>query len=239
MKIAILIPDRGDRPLFLKNCLRMLDIQIREFKKHEDAEFIIEIVKDEPLNDDCDITWRYRIGYNRLRNKNIDIIALIENDDWYSPEYLHTMVYEWKKSGKPDLFGTNYTIYYHIKMFKYFTMEHDDRSSAMSTLIRPDLDFKWCVDIDPFTDLHIWKTLKGVLFTPKNHICLGIKHGIGKCGGSSHLSRLERYIHHGIDDSKKWFLRENMDSESFKFYSEYFSDEILQLAKQDVASINL
>lgn len=223
MKIGVIIPDRGDRPRFLENCLRMLNKQTLKPD-------VIELVNNDMLtfdgdgyhvekNKDCDITWRYRTGYERLKNKGLDCILLWENDDWYHSAYIETMVREWKKAGKPEIFGTNYTIYYHIKLFAHFVMHHTTRSSAMSTLLKPDLNFTWCKDYEPYTDLHLWKTLKGVTFQPEKNICMGIKHGEGLCGGRCHIDRLEKFIN---KDPAKDFLRSNMDEESFNFYTTYF-----------------
>lgn len=72
---------------------------------------------------------RYRLGYERLRNKKIEVIALIENDDWYAPNYLETMYNKWLELDKPQLLGQSYTIYYHIKERAWFTMNHPERSS--------------------------------------------------------------------------------------------------------------
>lgn len=212
MRIAIIIPDRNDRPLFLENCLRMMRAQTL-CPDH------IEIVNDEPINDEYDITLRYRLGYDRLRRKGFDIIALIENDDWYAFDYLETMVRSWYSKGMPDLLGLNHTVYYNIKIRAYFTMHHTMRSSAMNTLIKPDLDFKWCADNEPYTDIHLWQTLKGEIITPKKLICMGIKHGIGKLGGKMHIDKLARYEH--LDLYSEW-LKSKLDEESFKFYSNYF-----------------
>ena len=216
VKIAVLIPDRNDRPLFLKNCLRMLEAQTLK-PDH------IELVNDVPLNDNCDITYRYRIGYERLRNKRFDIIAFIENDDWYSPAYLETMVNKWIELGKPDLLGTNYTIYYHLKLESYFTMKHDSRASAMNTLIKPDLNFPWCVDHEPYTDLHLWvrSGLNGIVFKPEQHISIGIKHGVGLTGGFCHTGKLDRYKENGVE-----LIKQTMDKESFDFYFNYFNNEV-------------
>lgn len=214
MKIAILIPDRNDRPQLLANCLRMMKAQTLQPN-------VIEIVNDEPLSDACDITTRYRIGYDRLRNKGIDVIALIENDDYYAPNYLETMVNAWVKFGNPKLLGLNYTIYYHLKHRAWFTMYHDTRSSAMNTLIKPDMDFNWGIESDPYTDIHVWNLLGGVVFKPDMHICLGIKHGTGKCGGHMHTTRDHMYLKHGTADPDHLFLKEHMSAECFNFYSSY------------------
>lgn len=231
MKIGVIIPDRNDRPRFLKNCLRMMAAQTMQPD-------IIEVVNDDFLkfdgdgykeeNNQPDITQRYRIGYDRLRGKDVDAILFIENDDWYHPDYIKTMILNWTYKGYPDLFGQNYTIYYHLKLFAWFTMRHETRSSAMNTLIKADLDFKWCPDNEAFTDTYLWNTIENrVIFTPDSHICMGMKHGIGLCGGKSHVDRLNRYeAPNGNPDYDKMFLKNVLDPESFEFYANYFNEPV-------------
>lgn len=220
MKVAVLIPDRGDRQTFLNNCLRMMKAQTLQPD-------LIEIVNDPPQTDGCDITWRYRTGYDRLRNKGYDVIAFIENDDWYSPIYLETMVNAWVENGRPNLFGTNSTIYYHVKLKAYFTMYHTTRASAMNTLIVPDLKFEWCKDSEPFTDSYLWQRLKlnGKVIKPKELISIGIKHGEGLCGGHMHNDRLFRFTDYGTQDPLSNFLKEKMDPNSFEFYSNFYKTQ--------------
>lgn len=216
MKIGIIIPDRNDRPLFLENCLRLIKSQTLQPE-------IIELVNYEAESESVDITQRYKRGYDALRNKGLDVIALMENDEWYSPDYLKIMCEGWDSFGRPDIFGTNYTIYYHIKLFAYFTMHHLTRSSAMSTLIKPDLNFEWCSDNEPYTDIHLWTRLRGVCFSPPSTICLGIKHGVGKCGGFAHTDKLHRYENElSTKDTNKEWLKSVVDEKSFEFYSNYF-----------------
>jgi hypothetical protein len=209
MKIAVLIPDRGDRPNFLRNCERMIENQTLK-------PTYMFVVDYPPKNDDCDITQRYRVGYESINKYDVDCILLMENDDYYSQSYIETMVNNWIKNGKPDIFGTDYTIYYHINERAHFTMNHSRRSSAMSTLIKPNLNIQWPKDNDPYTDIALWKQLKGITFRPDEIICIGIKHGVGKCGGKNHTCNMHRYIN---KDSNFEFLKQNMDSESFNFYT--------------------
>jgi hypothetical protein len=228
MKVGIIIPDRGDRPEFMRNCRRMLDV-MKEYAAGND--FLICIVNYYPFNEKADITPRYRMGYDYFRGKGVDCILLIENDDWYSPDYISIMLDEWIKRGKPDMLGHTYTVYFHLKLQKHFTFHHFERSSAMNTLIKPDLDLQWPADEDPYTDLFLWQqtTLNhaagaprkfvGEVFTPHKHICLGIKHGVGLCGGANHTTKLHRYTHENIK------LIDVMDHESYKFYSNYFNHE--------------
>lgn len=208
MNLAVLIPDRNDRPEFLKNCFRMMEAQTLK-PNH------IELVNDPPRNHHKDISWRYRTGYDRLRGKGFDLIAFIENDDWYSPEYFEMIIGYWKAAGRPDMFGTNYTYYYNLRLRKYFKFEHNDRASAMNTFIKPDLTFPWSRDEDPYTDIWLWHRsgLNGKLCFPKKIISVGIKHGVGLCGGFSHVDRLKNYK---TEDGG--FLKETLDEESFNFY---------------------
>lgn len=223
VRVAVLIPDRNDRPEFLKNCLRMVEAQSLQ-PVH------VELVNDVAVSERCDITWRYRIGYDRLRGKNFDVIALMENDDWYHPDYLKTMAEKWVAFGKPDILGTGYTIYYHLRLRAWFVMEHYRRASAMNTFIKPDLNFEWCADHEAYTDLHLWKlakgnihapaVLRGVVFKPERHIAIGMKHGSGLCGGLNHTDRLGRFK---FVDSDLSFLREHLDARSFEFYTSVVS----------------
>lgn len=222
MKVGIIIPDRGDRPAFMANCLRMMDNQTVKPER-------IVIMNYQPESNAVDITQRYRRGYMHLAGKGLDAILLIENDDWYASNYIETMLNAWKSHGKPAIFGTNYTVYYHIGLKKYYTMYHQERASAMNTLLKPDLrvlthENNWPADHEPYTDLHLWRLLNGYTFKPEHHISLGIKHGVGQCGGESHKTRLHRYNPpRGFDDINpgypNGFLKATLDPESFEFYN--------------------
>lgn len=226
MKVGVIIPDRGDRPEFTANCLRMMESQT--LKPH-----VIEHMCYPPLSDKPDITARYREGYARIGDK-VDVIAFIENDDWYHPRYLEIMTREWDRLGKPMLFGTNHTEYYHIGLRRTAKFYHSFLSQAMSTFILPAQEIKWCPDHESFTDTWLWHKYPGKIIDPlqlhEGPICLGIKHGIGKCGGRSHIDQLQNY---NLSDPKftwlKWAMRD--DPDGFTFYS-----VTMQPAAQDALS---
>jgi len=223
-KFAVLIPDRGDRPKLMKRCLEMINRQTIKPS-------LIEIVDFPPTNDEIDITKRYRMGYNSLSDLynngswiDFEVIFFIENDDFYAKNYFETMLNAWIEAGKPYLFGTTYTYYYHIGLKKGYKMHHVTRSSAMSTMIKPGLLFHWCQDSEPYTDIHLYSVIPYKLFTPEKIICIGIKHGIGKTGGHAHTTRLDAYdkLSTSFSDPEMKWLRENVDEESFRFYLEIF-----------------
>lgn len=216
IKIALLIPYRNDRPLFMENLRNMIKYQTLQPS-------IIEIVDYPAESDQVDITQRYKRGYEKLRNLGIDIISFMEVDDWYAPNYLEVMIAKWKEHGQPDLFGTAKTMYYHLQLKAYFMMEHHDRASAMNTFIKPDMNFPWPVDIEPFTDLHLWRTIPNrVVWMPDKWYSIGCKHGIGKTiAGGSHI--IDDRVRRRYINPDNGFLKETLDAESFEFYWNYFN----------------
>lgn len=205
MKIGVIIPDRRDRHKFLEHCKFMLSKQTMQ------PTFIDVINFDNPTNN-FDLTLRVRLGFNRLKN-NCDCVLIIENDDYYSDNYIETMVNKWVELGKPDLLGTDYTYYYHIFKKQYRKLVHKGRASLMNTLINSRLNVNWCDDDYIFLDLHLWKKHKGLTFTPEVPISVGIKHGIGLCGGSGHNRMILTE-----NDNRMEFLELLVDKESFNFY---------------------
>lgn len=206
MHLTCLIPTRGkERAGFLAHCLRLLNTQTRK----PDA---ILVVDHAPTSNEIDITQRYRIGYQAC--KNTDLIAFIEDDDYYAPEYLETMLNAYNGA---DIMGLNQTPYYHIFERKYFYQRHTTRAAAMSTFIKPNLDINWPKDSEPFTDLHIWEQIKKrhMVAPPHEGFAIGIKHGTTLTGASYHNTRMERYRFH--DPKMKW-LKEHTTKESFEFY---------------------
>lgn len=218
IKFGIIIPCRGDRPLFLNNLQRMMAAQTV-------APAHCHLIDYPPESEAKDITQRYRYGYDCARGAGLDVLFLIEVDDYYAPNYFETMLTAWIEAGSPPLFGTRKTIYYHLKLRKYYTMRHETRSSAMSTMIRPDLTFHWCADDQPYTDVHLYEMLPYKLFMPSEQpICIGIKHGVGLCGGEAHVTNLDAYDNMSTaktDPNLEW-LRSAMDPVSFEFYANYF-----------------
>lgn len=230
--IGVLIPTRGDRPQFLKRAKEMIG---RQTLKPD----MVEIVDDLPTSDKPDITRRYRIGCERLFSKGCDFILFWEDDDWYSSEYIETMFAKWMEHGKPSLFGIHDTRYYHVGIKKYLSMQHPGRASMMATAVgRGIIGVNWGDDNNPYTDMHIWKQVQGVTFTPDKKICLGIKHGIGLCGGAGHNANWQRY---DKDDKNGAFLKATV-GEDYDYYTSIspknnFRYELKQHSKRPFLSI--
>jgi hypothetical protein len=212
MKIATLTPTRNDREEFANECVLMMENQTIKVDIH--------LIDFEPTDAKKDISKRYRIGYEKLKNK-YDLIFLIEDDDYYCPTYIEYMIDFWRSYGEPDLLGLNHTTYYHLGLKKWFVMNHDVRSSAMNTMLKGGLKIDYPKDEDPYFDLHLWFNnthLSKQIVHIKEDICIGIKHGIGLCGGNNHTNQLDRFIN---DDSDLEWLKSKTDLRMFEFYKSF------------------
>jgi len=211
MKFAVVIPDRGDRPAFMANCLRMISPQVNK----EDIYIYREYLG---TDGQPDITEKYAKAYIDL-SPHYDLLFFIENDDWYRSDYIELMLKYYERAKSPDIFGIGYTMYYHLGLRKYFTFIHPSRASMMNTCLRtklPRLMAEWkngTAEPRKFLDMYLWNIIKGTTVSPPV-ISLGIKHGVGVAGGSGHNSLMERYI-----KEDNGFLKATLDEESFSFYN--------------------
>lgn len=213
MKTGILIPTRGDRPRFLE----FAKLQLKRQTRQPDEILIFDAP---PQSDRPDITWRYRNGCRMLAERGVDVMLFWEDDDWYSPRYIENMVGAWEQNGRPDIFGLSGTIYYNIFTRKWAQFGHPGRASMMSTMMtaRALEGLKWCADDYSFVDIHLWKTIKS-----RRDIdvavpwCIGIKHGIGLCGGGGHVNNWPSFKNF---DPQFADLARFTDDPSVRFYTE-------------------
>lgn len=213
MKVAVLIPTRNDRPKFIEQCHFLLEKQT--FKPD-----IIEFVDFEPLDDKIDITMRYRLGCEKLfLNNNCDLVCFWEDDDWYSPKYLKTLVDYWSVK-KPNLIGFGKTIYYHLFSKKYTILNHPKKASACcSAVTKKILDIDFPSDDYPYLDMEIWKQIPNrEVINLNEFLHLGLKHNIGKVGGGGHPHNWPKYENNDVDLK---FLKSIVDDVSYNFYTNF------------------
>jgi hypothetical protein len=91
-----------------------------------------------------------------------DKVIIMEDDDWYSPNYLETIN---EGLNYYDLFGEDTTLYYHYPKKIYLRHPNTDRASLCQTgFTRNTIDLvrKICKERpnDPFLDLQLWHTNK-------------------------------------------------------------------------------
>lgn len=211
IKIGIVTPTRGDRPAFLEFCRRQQERQSVQAD-------MISIVDYPPESNEFDLIPRYRRGFEELFRRGCDVALLWEDDDWYCPEYVRIMVDEWIDAGKPDLFGINETLYYNIRIKMYQWLRHPGRASAMASMAtKAVLGINFGQENGVWMDLAMWQEIKNSKAIPMPDgvvICIGIKHGVGRCGGMGHR-QAKFYAHR---DHKYGYLETLIDEEAMEFY---------------------
>lgn len=212
MKISVLIPTRGkERGDFVAFASRQMQLQTQQPHR-------ILFVDHEPSGTLPDITGRYKTGYEQLKSEGFDVVFFIEDDDFYSPNYIEFMMGKWREQGEPEIFGSMKTIYYHLITQKITTIIHPGRASMFSTMMRLDIEkpIAWGASNYSFTDLVLWAQLNGKTIQDGKH-ALGIKHGVGICGGKGHKLAFDQ---NSIPDVNYKFLRNFVTPEAFDFYME-------------------
>jgi len=212
MRIGVLIPTRGDRPLFLEQAKRMIAAQTMQPD-------VVHIVNHKPLSEKHDIVERYMKGVNFLFEfQNCDVVLAWEDDDWYGPFYIQNMIEKWQSFKMPHLFGLSRTVYYNLSLLRYKNLYHDGRASMFNTLISKDAEFEWPPLNEKFLDIYLWKTIRNSkAFLSEQLDSIGIKHGTGLCVTKGHINNayIER---NSIADHEMLFLKSHVDEESFNFY---------------------
>lgn len=183
MRVGVITATSGQRPHLMAQCWKYIDRQtIRP---------IVRLV----LNGDETLKEKYRRGLEEMKG-DVDLIFFMEDDDYYPSNYIEKMLelYEW--ADKPQVFGIGETWFYHPEHRAYWYYKNQDGNScAFSTLVRADAvdSIDWNTIDDVFVDAGLWRQLEGQTVELGKPLCIGIKHGRGKCLASGH---------------NKWFFEE-------------------------------
>lgn len=205
MKFAAIIPDRGDRPELTANCLRQLD----RMTLKPDATFHINYP---PEVEGYDLVQRIKSGIGMATMYDgFDLCFIIENDDFYPSNYFERFAPYFEKY---DFFGQEHSDYYNLRNLTHNRFDHQYRSSLFTTGFKISAlnNFEWPDPSKPFLDIDLWKYArhKRRIFVETGAI--GIKHGLGLCGGKGHKFNMRNR-----DPEMKW-LSERVDTESLEFY---------------------
>lgn len=217
-RFAIIVPDRGDRDELTLRCRKM----INAFKSPEHAFTVF--VDFEPEGTKPDLIERIHDGIQTAKERGIDFVFVVENDDMYPTDYL-------SKMGNPegyDFIGCEHSYYYNLRNLTWQRFDHSHRSSLFNTGFRISAmdGFPWDRLIrqnDVFLDIEIWKwarkrNRRKIKFVESTG-SIGIKHGIGLCGGKGH--RMEMM---NKDPEMNW-LKARVEADSFEFYRQ-LSDKL-------------
>lgn len=215
-KIAVITPTRGDRPLLLDQCKHYVDRQTIKVKH-----FVIE---EELGIEGVDLTQRIYLGLKRAKEEGFRYIFIMEDDDWYHPEYIESFINNIKINDKIALYGINYTNYCHIKWDKRWYVNHIGHTSLFCSMIDVDLfpierlkelpsykEYNGSLDWELFKEKRLGRSITTVL--PLKQI--GIKHGIGKLGGHGHTTEK---IYHRRFGTAFDFLQQHLNDDDLDFY---------------------
>lgn len=208
---TVLIPDRGDRPEFTERCFFQLSRQTLQ------PDHIVH-VNYSPTTTGFDLSERVQYG---LRQAKTDIVAIIENDDYYPENYLEIML---SRIANCEIAGIDRTTYYNIRTLTYKVLQHftPPRSSFAFTVFRKSAftGFIWPRNQNPLVDMALWTY--AVQKQKKIGITLdvypvSIKHGVGLCGVQWHYRDIAG---HTPDPAMQW-LKEHTDDIMFEFYQSW------------------
>lgn len=194
---ATITPTRGDRPELLERCKAQLQRQTLQPTKS----YFIDYA---PLGGAVDLVPRIISGIDQAKRDGIDRVFIWEDDDYYAPCYLDTMMAQAAPNMR-NFIGHESTVYYNLRTQTFEELPHRGRASLFTTsFCISQLDkFVWPDDDYPFLDLKIWayarrRRLPRVLMPPtgfyrtglEGYLAVGMKHGTGLCGGAGHTMQL-------------------------------------------------
>jgi len=215
------ITPTGDRPLAFALCQRWMENQTmfpdqwividdgRIPIRSERLSPIVEYIRREPQSNDP----KHTLMVNLLKAFSLikgDKIIIIEDDEYYAPEYLAGMV---ARLAYYEMVGIKNNKYYHLPSGGYCTHSNGGHASLAQTAFRATLlpTFKRCLDMrsQQFLDIRLWRRNRhgyGFLFVDDPPLYLGIKGLPGRPGiGIGHDEK--RYIEFDTparDRLKEW-----------------------------------
>jgi hypothetical protein len=237
MKISVITPT-GGRHLAFKLCELWMSRQIRQ-----PDEWIV--VDDYPTPTECTMGqtvirrepfWTPQGGITLQKNliealKVVtgDVILIIEDDDWYHPNYIKTVAEKFEQhlpneEGKfPHLVGGAIAIYYNINNYSYMIHNNIHHASlcqtAFSSKLKPQFNImaKFFVTQRWF-DGQLWRHAKcnKLTYLNKTPLTIGIKGLMGRPGaGEGHSSYLQNKTMPFIDEQpfellEKWIGKEDV-----------------------------
>lgn len=127
----------------------------------------------------------------KIPEDQVDVIFIIEDDDYYSPVYLEKMV---KKLEGFDAVGEKCTIYYHTKLKKFNVSTNEKHTSLFQLAFKPKLipNFESCYG-NKFIDMIFCKSVKNINLFSKENLAIGMKGQEGREGiGLGHRGNIYR-----------------------------------------------
>lgn len=213
LRITVITPT-GDRPLafsLLKKWMQGQTVKPDQWIVIDDGKISLDImdsgemlyVRRQPKADDPKHTLalNLRTAFPLVTG---DRILIMEDDEYYAPEYIETMV---RALETHLVAGIKNAKYYHLPTGGFYQNHNDRHASLAETAFRaailPDISEIIAESDDPFIDIKIWKRFysMGKLFEDTDRpLYLGIKGLPGRPGiGGGHKETLYRGKHDSPD----------------------------------------
>ncbi len=148
-----------------------------------------------------------------LRECKGEKVLIIEDDEWYHPNYLKVMS---ERLDDHELVGTGMARYYYIRERLYREFPEHTHSSLCRTGFRKSLIekvFALCQTSDPSVDMRLWESVKGYREETDVPLVIGFKGMPGR--------KVKRGKAKGIEDSNLSKLKEWI-GRNIKYYKSYF-----------------
>jgi len=138
-----------------------------------------------------------------------DAIAFIEDDDWYSRNYLEVAAKRLQSDNGYGMIGEGRALYYNVRNSRWHLHTNDEHASLAQTVIHrcafADLAKAVEHDDDPFIDVRLWRnsnyTRKVFLPEPDRPTLVGIKgiyegYGIGHSRPLPNKDKTREYFYY-------------------------------------------
>lgn len=208
MKIACIICDHGGRD----ELIGLANLQLEQQTRWPDAIYTIGPPQLQP-NGSVDLVARLKIGYEMAKRDKMDFVLIIE-DDAYQKDYIQRFI----PYMNFDFVGQDYTYYYQLKQRAWARFDHKYRSSLFTTGFKVSALNNWnWDDLRPdlaMVDIRLWEYAKRRTKAFIDTGAIGIKSGLGLCGGRGHLLKMDNH-----DPEMNW-LNEKVSKDAFEFYQE-------------------
>lgn len=186
LPLSVIIPTRGDRPLFS----RLLNLNIQRCNADD-----IIVIDHAPQSSENDLLQRLQIGVEQAKHKHV---AILEDDDIYHPGWWN-FIYGLTAQYPDNLcYGIKKFAYYHLRHHALHIWEKTNTCALFASAFKTHWLGQALENIMPehskaiAIDENLWRSAP--LGTRLLHACdvapIGLKHGTGLLGGKGHGKEL-------------------------------------------------
>jgi len=181
VSVHVVTPTRGDRPRVF-DAMNALYIAWQDYPVQEHWR-----VAYPPLGEQPDLVPRVRHGMRQALESGAELVLIMEDDDYYSPSYVRRMVEEWEGAGRPPALVSMDAWRYHLATRNWGHIREDKRRPALFVSGFSAQPPSWPQDDHVFLDDYLARSVPGLhRFMLPDWEAIGIKHGLGLCGGNQH-----------------------------------------------------